>query len=284
MKAPAFEYVRATSLEEVLELLDRHGDDAKLIAGGQSLIPTLNMRLSAPTVLVDINSVSELTGLSVANGCLRVGALTRHYQLVGSPEIAANAPLISQAAPHIAHEAVRSRGSFGGSIAHADPAAELPACALALRARFDIASRSGTRTVAADDFFQGLYETALEPGDVLLSANVPVKEGYRSGFMELCRRRGDYAMVGLAAHGKIDGGVFSDVRLVFFSIADRPVLAASAGAALEGRTHTPEAVRLAQDALEDDVEPMGDLYNSSAMKAHLARVLVSRVLAEMAGQ
>ena len=283
MKAPSFDYVKVQSLPELLGVLVERGDDAKIIAGGQSLVPTLNMRLSAPEILIDINGLEELKGIAVADGYLRIGALTRHYELGRSDEVAAHAPLLAQALPHIAHEAIRSRGTFGGSIANADPAAELPACLLALRGRLVIAGQNGERTVDVADFFHGLYETAIEPEEVLVAAEIPVLGGgERAAFDELVMRHGDYAIVGLAAMAKADGETLSDVRLSFFSVEDKPVLAVAAAAAVNGKPLNEEVIQAAQAALENDLDPLSDLYNTAATKLHLARVLTGRVLSKLA--
>lgn len=282
MKAPAFAYVKPALLAEAFDLLAHHGDEAKILAGGQSLIAALNMRLAAPRVLVDIGGLSELAGIRITNRTITVGALTRQRTIERSSEIAQHLPLLHQALPHIAHAAVRNRGTFGGSIAFADPAAELPACCLALGATFVIANRDRTRRVAARDFFRGLYETALAPGEILLGAEFPVLEpGYRSAFQELARRHGDYAIVGLVAHAKVERDTLSDLRLAFFGAGATPVLAHNASARLEGRPFSPEVLRAAQDALEDDLDPYDDMHQSAAARMHLARVLTGRVVAEL---
>ena len=282
MKSPAFAYVKPASLEETFELLERYGDDAKLLAGGQSLIAALNMRLAAPRVLIDINGLRALSGIRVEGGTVAIGALTRHRAVEASPEIARHLPLLAQAVPHIAHAAIRNRGTFGGSIAFADPAAEFPACSVALDAQFVIAGPKGNRRVPAREFFKGLYETDLAAGEVLVAGEFPALEpGYRSAFQELARRRGDYAMVGLAAHAKAGQGALSDVRLAFFGVGAAPVLAHGAAQALAaGRG--PDALRAAQAALDSDLEPFDDVHTSAAARRHLARVLLGRVTAELA--
>lgn len=276
--------MRPASLPDAFALLARYGDDAKLLAGGQSLVPALNMRLSAPRVLIDINGLPELKGLRVTGDRVVVGALTRHRELETSPEIAAHVPLLRQAIRHVAHAAVRSRGTFGGSIANADPAAELPACAVALHAQFRIASSSGERRVAARDFFKGLYETDLRPGEMLVAGEFPrLQPGYRSAFQELARRQGDYAIVGLAAHARVEPGAIRDARLVFFGVGAMPVPAGRAERVLEGRSCTPETIEAARRELESGIEPSADLYHSAETKRHLAGVLLARVLKQLAG-
>jgi carbon-monoxide dehydrogenase medium subunit len=284
VKPAPFAYVRAQTLDQVFDLLDEHGDDARILAGGQSLMATLNMRLSEPEVLIDINHIDGLSGIELNDGKVRIGALARHSEVAASPIIAEHAPLIAKAMPHIAHQAIRNRGTFGGSIAFADPAAELPAVTRAVGADFVLQGRNGTRTVAANDFFLGLFETAREPGEILVAAEIPViPANEKTAFNELARRHGDYAIIGLAAQGGADGGAFSNMRLAFFGAGDRPILAQAANAALEGQSYSDATVAAAQAALDADLDPMNDLNGPPAMKMHLARVITARVLAELAG-
>jgi carbon-monoxide dehydrogenase medium subunit len=283
MKPAPFAYVRAQSLDQVFDLLDEHGDDARILAGGQSLMATLNMRLSAPEVLIDINHIDGLSGIDVNDGKVQIGALTRHNEVAASPIIAEYAPLIAKAMPHIAHQAIRNRGTFGGSIAFADPAAELPAVSRAVGADFILQGRNGTRTVAANDFFLGLFETAREPEEILVAAEIPaIPANEVTAFTELARRHGDYAIIGVAAQGSADGGSFSNMRLAFFGAGDRPILAQAANAALEGQSYSDATVAAAQEALGADLDPMDDLNGPPEMKMHLARVVTARVLAELA--
>ena len=286
MKAAPFDFVRATALSDVFAAFERHGDDARIVAGGQSLMPMMNMRLAAPRVLVDINHIAELNGVSETDGTLRIGALTRHRDLGTSALVAQHVPLLKLATPHIAHPAIRNRGTFGGSLSHADPAAELPACAIASDAIINVTSRRGDRAIKAIDFFLGIFNTALEPDEVLVSVDIPVIGATeRVAFDELARRQGDYALVGLAAKGTIEGKTFKDLRLVFFSVADRPILATETIATLEGKDYSPDTVTVAEAALEVDLQDIdSDLHTSAATKTHLARVLVGRVLAELAGE
>ena len=282
MKAPSFAYARPDSLAEALALLASHGDAARVLAGGQSLLASLNMRLSSPELLVDITGLRELSGIRVHDGTLRVGALTRHCEIERSAEIARHVPLLAQAVPHVAHAAIRNAGTLGGSIALADPAAEYLACVLALDATLVITGAGGERRVAARDFFRALYTTALAPDELLLAVEFPLlQRGYRSAFVELARRHGDYAIVGLAAHGRVEGGKVSDLRLAYLGVGATPVLAGRAAAAMEGRSCDPQAVAAAQAALGEDLEPSPDLYHSAATKLHLARVLTGRALAAL---
>ena len=279
MKAPRFAYARPASLAEALALLQEHGDDARVLAGGQSLVPMMNFRVAAPKVLVDINRIGSLTGIKVTKSFVRIGALARHVEVERSADVAKHLPLVAAAMPHVAHPAIRNRGTFGGSCALGDPAAELPACTLALGATFVVAGKKGERRIAAQDFFKGLYATALKPGELLVAAEFPLpKPGYASAFGELARRHGDYAMVGVAAHGLRKVGKFSDMRVAFFGVGDRPQRASRFERALEGQS----AVDGALAKLDADLEPRADLHASAAMKLHLAKVLADRVLGGLA--
>jgi carbon-monoxide dehydrogenase medium subunit len=282
VKPAPFAYARAASLEQVFDLLARHGDEARLLAGGQSLIPTLNLRLSAPTLLIDINGLDELAGIAVENGELRIGALTRHRALEESDEVARHSPLLKLAMPYIAHPAVRNRGTIGGSIALADPAAELPACAVALGAYIELRGADGARRVEAAQFFRGLYETDLRPGEVVTAVTIPAYAGCRSAIAEFARRHGDYAMIGLAAHARMDGRTVADARLVFFGVGAKPVQAQAAAAAIEGSEIDDASIAAAKQALANDLEPVGDLHASAATRLHLAGVLTARVLRQLA--
>jgi aerobic carbon-monoxide dehydrogenase medium subunit len=277
LKPAAFAYAKARSLDHAIELLGSH-DGAKLLAGGQTLIATLNMRLSAPGLLVDINGLGDLGRITVANGQVAIGALVRHAQAQASADIARHAPLIAMALPHIAHPAIRNRGTIGGSIAYADPAAELPASLLALGGEIEITGAEGKRTVKADDFFTGLFETALEARDVLSAIRVPVATAdMRYGFAELARRHGDYALVGLAASARAAGSGLKDVRLAFFGVGPTPMRARQAEAALAGGS-LEDAVA----ALTRDLDPDDDIHAPAAVRKHLAGVLLRRVARQLA--
>ena len=252
---------------EAFDALAEHGEDAKILAGGQSLVAALNMRLAAPRLLVDINHLGELSGIAEHGAGLRIGALTCHAELGRSPLVARLAPLLRAAVPHIAHPAIRNRGTFGGSLAQADPAAELPACAVALGATLHLQSRRGARSIAAAAFFRGLYQTALASDEIITAIDIPAAPpATRFAFDELARRRGDYAMAGLAAQAEPG----RDPRLVYFGVEATPVVAAAAARALG------DGVAAAQAALADDLHPVGDLQADSATKRHLARVLLAR--------
>ena len=275
MKPAPFAYAKARSVAHAIELLV--DDDARLLAGGQSLIATLNMRLSHPSLLVDINGVGGLDGIASNNGHIEIGALVRHAQAERSPELARRAPLIALAMPHIGHPAIRNRGTIGGSVAFADPAAELPACVLALGGELTIAGPQGSRVVNADDFFKGLFETALTARDVLTAIRIPAASAdTRVGFAEFARRHGDYAMVGLAACARADGQRLRDLRLAYFGVASTPVRAHHAEQAL-----TERDIDAAVHALAQDLNPPDDVQASGAVKTHLAGVLLRRVARQL---
>ena len=275
MKPAPFAYAKARSVAHAIELLV--DDDARLLAGGQSLIATLNMRLSHPALLVDINGVGGLDRIASNNGHIEIGALVRHAQAERSSELARRAPLIALAMPHIGHPAIRNRGTIGGSVAFADPAAELPACVLALGGEMTIAGPQGSRIVRADDFFKGLFETALTARDVLTAIRIPAAGAdTRVGFAEFARRHGDYAMVGLAACARADGQRLRDLRLAYFGVGSTPVRAHHAEQALTDRD-----IDAAVHALAQDLNPPDDVQASGTVKTHLAGVLLRRVARQL---
>ena len=279
MKAPKFSYTRATSVEHALELLDKHGDEGRILAGGQSLMPTLNMRLSQPEMLIDINGLTDLKGISLDGDTVCIGALTRHVEVMNSDIVTEHLPLIAEAMPHVAHVAVRNRGTIGGSIALSDPAAEMPACALALGATLVVQSCSGKREIPAEEFFHGLYETARAENELLVEIRYPSqKKENVSVFLELARRHGDFAIAGICAYGKVSGNTIDDMRLVYFASEDRPVIGENAIAALNGKTWSDDTKEAVTSALENDLDPMANLHGSSAMKMHLQKVLTGRAM------
>ena len=262
MKAAPFAYAKPRALAEALDLAAR--PDAKILAGGQSLIPSLNMRLSSPALLVDINALGELRGISLERGVVRIGALATHTEIERSKIIQEHLPLFAAAVRHIAHPAIRNRGTIGGSLALADPAAEYPACVLAMEGVIFARSSAGQRQIRASDFFKGLFETDLKPGELLTAVEITAQlKDERSAFLELARRQGDYATVGLAAFA-----TNGTKRLAYFGAADRPVLAQNAAKAKD--------LDSAKAALAKDLQPPADLYHSSATKLHLAQVLLER--------
>ncbi len=286
MKPPVFEYHRPVSLHDALALLGAHAG-AKPLAGGQSLIPAMNFRLAAPGRLIDLNALEELAGIAeTADGGLRIGAMTRHSVVELSAAVAARAPLLAQAMPFIAHTQIRNRGTIGGSLAHADPAAELPAVMVALEARLVLASTRGERVVPAAEFFTGLFATALEDGELITAIEIPPPPP-RTGtaFLELARRHGDYALVGVTAVVTIDSGArVADARIVLFSVGEGPVRATQAEQALAGTRGDAAALRTAADAVQRDIDPPADIHASSAYRRQLASVLTRRALAAAIGR
>lgn len=280
MKAPPFRYIKPSTLEECLDLMGRHASDAQILAGGQSLMPMLNMRLAAPAVLIDINGLyRELEGINGDGDQLVIGALTRHAAIAASPLVARHAPLLAAAAPHIAHVAIRSRGTIGGSLALADPVAEWPACCLALGAEIELASRAGRRRVLADDYFQGLYTTARRDDELVMSVRVPIARGdHACAFQELARRRGDFAIVGVALTARRTGGVMRDVRVALMGVADRPLLARGTMAALEDAPLGGLTVQAALKALASEIDPPGDDAYPADYRRHVAGVLAGRCI------
>lgn len=290
MKPAPFDYVAPRSLEEALEELAERGDEAKVLAGGQSLIPVLNFRLAQPAALVDINRVPALDSVRAdEDGGLAIGALARQRRVERDPEVARRAPLLAEALPFVAHPQIRTRGTIGGSLAHADPAAELPAVALALDARLRLATRGGERWIEAREFFVSLFTTALGPDELLVEIRVPAPRP-RTGFafLESARRHGDYALAGVACRVTLDEtGRCAGARLVFLSVGDGPVEAPRASAALAGEAMTDAAIEAAaRTASGEEIDPLGDIHASADFKRHLAGVLAGRALrraAERAG-
>ena len=282
MKPAPFDYYRPGSLEEALALFAELGDEAKALAGGQSLVPAMNFRLARPGVLVDLNAVTSLSSIEESpDGGLRISAMTRQRAVERSRAVASRAPLLAEAMPWIAHPQIRNRGTIGGSLAHADPAAELPAVMLALDARFVVQSQLGIRTIPASDFFTGILSTALAADELLTGVEIPPRAP-RSGhaFVEVARRHGDYALVGVAAEVVLDErGVCAGARIALLSVGDVPMLAANATAALAGRAPGAAATdEAARAAAELDVNPPGDIHASPAYRRHLTKVLVARAL------
>lgn len=284
MKPPPFEYFAPTTTAEALALLAQHGYEAKPLAGGQSLIPTMNFRLAQPGVLIDLNPIAELAYIRPGDeGGLRIGTMTRQRQVERDPLVAERAPLIHETMPYIAHPQIRNRGTFGGSLAHADPAAELPAVTTALNARFCARSQKGERWFEANEFFVSLFATALEPDELLVEIALPPLPP-RSGwaFTEMSRRHGDYALVGVAAVVTLDErDQCQAAKLVFLSVGDGPVEAQQAVESLIGQTPSPEAIRAAAEtAARVDIAPNSDIHASAGFRRHLARVLAQRVLTQ----
>lgn len=281
MKPAAFDYLRPESLEEALALLAEYGDGGKVLAGGQSLIPAMNFRLAAPALLIDLNRLDCLDLVERSgSGGLRIGALTRQRRLEREPMVAQLAPLLAETVPFIAHPQIRNRGTVGGSIAHADPAAELPVVMVALRARFKLARVGRERWVDADKFFVGFFATQLEPEEMLVEIEIPPNPP-RCGwaFQEISRRRGDYALVGLATKLELDSnGRCSSARMVYLSVGDGPVEVAAA-AGLEGERPGPELFAAVAAAAAAEIEPASDIHATAEYRRQLAAVLARRTLA-----
>ena len=275
MKAPDFDYLRPPTLEAAIALLVEHDGDAMPLAGGQSLMPMMHFRAAAPAALIDLTDIEDLTGISQSGDTLRIGAMTRYAQLASAPEIRDHAPLIAMALPFIAHDAIRNRGTIGGSLALADPAAEMPALMLTLDATIEVAGKNGTRQIKADDFFQGYYETALETDELIIAVQIPIPHpDQRFGFHELTQRHGDYALAGVSiAHG---GG---DTRIAFFGVTDRAVRVPALEQAL---TQLPDqkAVQAALPLL-DEIEFATDQRTNATTRRRLAEVALTRALEEM---
>ena len=283
MKAAAFAYERADSLDQALDRLAALQGRARLLAGGQSLVPTLNLRLQAPEIVLDISRLKDLRGIAIVGQSIRIGALTRHNDLLTSDLIGLSCPLLRMAATHIAHPAIRNRGTIGGSLALADPAAELPACVVALDATIVARSRRGERRVPARQFFTGLYSTALSPDEMITAVDIPfLKAGERDGFLQLARREGDYAMIGVAARGAIDGGTVKSLSLAYYAAGDRPVLAQKTAAALIGKSIDATSTAAATAALMSELPDHADLQADARTRRHLAGVLLKRVLVQLA--
>lgn len=282
MKPPPFKYFAPATIAEALDLLAEYGYEAKPLAGGQSLIPTMNFRLAQPGVLVDLNNISDLAYIEpTGDGGVTIGAMTRQRAVERSLLIAERAPLVAETMPFIAHPQIRNRGTFGGSIAHADPASELPALAVALNAQMRICNPHEERWVPASEFFVDLFTTAVEPEELLaeiMLPPLPARTGY--AFEEVSRRMGDYAMVGAAAVVTLDdNNLCQQAKLVYFSVGPGPVEAVQAEAALQGQPLTAETIQAAAEmAAATDIDPTGDIHASVAYRRHLAKVLAQRVL------
>ncbi len=282
MKAAAFDYVKPRALNEALSLLAQAGEDGQLIAGGQTLLATLNMRLSEPRVLIDISGITELKGISIAGNCLRIGALVTHTEIEDSELIAKHAPLLKAAAPHIAHRAIRNLGTWGGSLAYGDPAAEWPACSLTLRATMIIHGPAGERRIAANDFFIDLYTTSLEPDEILVATEIPIVSKQEVFyFHELARRHGDYAVAGLGAVAQKQGDVLSNCAFTFFSVGATPVMAQTAQDLVNGKKLNDQLIAQAVAAARSEIDAIADITNSAETKQHLIGVLLERGLKHM---
>lgn len=282
MKPGLFQYVRADDVEKAVLLLQEFGDEAQLLAGGQSLVPAMALRMALPDVLIDISSIAEMRSITLTDDVLRIGAGCRYVDVLRSEDVARAAPMLVQAIPFIAHEAIRNRGTIGGSLAHADPASELPACMLALDAGVVLQSASGARTIAADDFFLGTYSTALDEGEMIIAVEIPaiaVNQHHR--FSEISRRSGDYAISGGAFVLEMDAGIITAARLAYFAVGDCAVLAGSE--ALLGKPLNAETIDQVAQRVGEDITFYGDLYNGIGAKRQITKTLTRRLLAQFPG-
>lgn len=285
MKAPPFGYVRARTLAEAATMLAQCGEGAQILAGGQSLVPTLNLRLSRPGVLVDINRVSDAVPLREIDGMVEFGATVRHSDVERSALVQERVPLLAQAITHVGHPAVRNRGTPCGSVALADPAAEIPACALALGARIVLQGPDAVRTVMAADYFRGLYETVREPTEVVTKLQFPQATPHdRFGFVELARRHGDFAIVGIVVAARVDGGRIEQFRLVVFGCEPIVRVSAAAAALAVGRSWTGLPVREIAAEVARALDPMENAQGDANTKRRQARALAERVLHNMGMQ
>jgi len=279
MKSPPFEYVKVHQVEEALALLQTHRDDARILAGGQTLLATLNMRLSEPALLIDIAGIDALRGIERVGDWLRIGAMTTHSEIEASALVAEYAPLLTAAVPHIAHRAIRNSGTWGGSIAYGDPAAEWPCCLVAMEGIITVQGPAGQRRIAATDFFLDLYTTDLQPDEIVVSAEVPIASaGEWFAFDELARRHGDYAVAGVAVAARFDGLVAQRVRLGFLGMGLIPLRAPRTEALLSGKVLDETTIEIALLSLKGELAPLPDLTHSSQTKNHLATVLTRRLL------
>jgi carbon-monoxide dehydrogenase medium subunit len=279
MKLPPVDYEAPKTVEEAVGLLAEHEDEASVLAGGQSLIPLLALRLARPAVLVDINGVDQLSGIVVTDGWVGIGAMTREYVAEESGTIADSVPLLAAALPLIGHEAIRSRGTIGGSLAHADPAAEIPAVARALDAEFVVRGLSGQRVVRAAEWFEGYLMTSRAPGELLTEVRFPTAgPGTGTSFQEVTRRHGDFAIVGLAASVTVSDGTITDARLAFAGVSDVPARATEAENLLVGERPSAELFDEAARRATDDIDPPADLHGSSEYRRRVAAALVRRGL------
>ncbi|MFQ5913742.1 MAG: FAD binding domain-containing protein [Nitrospinota bacterium] len=285
MKPAPFAYVAPSTVEEVIGLLDRHGDEAKLLAGGQSLMPMLGMRLHRPSVLIDLNRVGELRGIREEDGWLKVGAMTRHAELERSERLRETVPLLSQAVPLIGHAAIRNRGTMGGSLVHNHPASELPAVAAATEARIHIQGASSSRTLTPQEFFTSYLSTDLDEKELLTEVSFPVLgSGWRSSFLEFSRRVGDFALVGVGVLARVEDRTCREARIALTGVGGIPWRASGAEAVLKGAALSTQVIEGASQAVREEVQPLSDFHGSSDYRRHLCGVLTRRALGEVAGE
>jgi len=278
-----FDYVAPTTVDEALAALAEHGDDAKVIAGGQSLLPVLRMRLNAPEVIVDIGRIDALRGIRDDGDAIVIGATTTHAEVGADPLVAEHAALVTKAVEHLADAQIRHRGTFGGALAHADPAGDLGAPALALDAQFVIAGSGGTRTVAADEFFVDLFETAIGDDELLTEVRIPKHTGWGAHHEKFVRVAHQWPIVAVAATVKADGGTISEARVALANMGSTPIRATAVEQALVGQPATEDAVRQAAAAAAEGTNPPSDLNGDADYRRHLATVLTRRAVLAAAG-
>lgn len=282
MKPKLFQYVRAESIQEVVSLLGELGENAQLLAGGQSLVPAMALRMASPEVLIDISSIKELQSIELINGLLKIGAGCKYADILESALVTKSAPLLNQAIPFIAHEAIRNRGTIGGSLALADPAAELPACMLALNAVIVLEGPEGIRKLPALEFFLGTYFTAISDTEIIVSVEIPtILPNQRHGFLEISRRSGDYAMAGGAFVLEFEAERLINAQLAYFSVGDKPVLAPDTARLLAGSELDDEVVKKAGVVAAEEIEFLADLYNSVSTKKQITKTLTRRLLTQI---
>jgi carbon-monoxide dehydrogenase medium subunit len=279
MKLPPVAYEAPVTVAEAIDLLAEHGDEASVLAGGQSLIPLLALRLARPEVLIDINGVTGLSGVSASGASVTIGAMTREYVAEESGVVAEAVPLLAAALPLIGHEAIRSRGTIGGSLAHGDPAAELPAVARALDAEFVVRGPSGERVIAAADWFEGYLTTSRAVDELLLEVRFPAaRPGTGTSFLEVARRHGDFAIAALATSLVLSGGVISEARLALAGVSEVPYRAGAAEHLLTGERPSAALFEEAARVATADINPPADLHGSSEYRKAVAGALVRRGL------
>ncbi len=281
MKAAPFSYLRPDTVEEAVAMKAQHGPAARFLAGGQSLMPILNFRLDRPEYLIDINGLVELQGIEDAGDTIRIGAVTRHAEIARSDLVKTKLPLLAQCIPHIAHPAIRTRGTFGGSVALSDPAAEWPACCLALNARIVFRSVAGERVVEARDYFRGLYETARQPDELLTRIDIPAAaQGTKAVALELARRRGDFAIAGVLAQARMTDRKLDDLRIVFFGVGEHPIRIDD----VERGIAAGETIEQVGAYVDAQIKPDDDIYQSGQTKTYLAKVLLGRAVDQLMQQ
>ena len=278
-----FDYLAPTTVDEALAALAEHGDDAKILAGGQSLLPVLRMRLNAPEVVIDLNRIPELRGIRDDGDHLVIGAMTRHDDVLKDPQVGEHAALLQKAVTHLADEQIRHRGTFGGALAHADPAGDMGAPALALGCEFVIAGRDGVRNVAADDFFVDLFETAIGEDEILTAVRVPKHTGWGAHYEKFVRVAHQWPIVAVAAAVKVEGGTIVEARVGLTNMGSTPLRARAVEDALRGQPATEDAVRAAASRAAEGANPPSDLNGDAEYRSHLATVLTRRAVLTAAG-